>query len=121
MTKKLMSRRLIGWLLSPLLLLGAAGAWLALDPGFRWGRQLSNVAADMPKDEFELRVRDYLMGHPDVIMQAVNQLEQRYRESEETEVQNVLQARADEVFRDPASPIGGNLNGDVTLVEFFDY
>jgi len=25
----------------------------------------------MPKDEFERRVRDYLMGHPDVIMQAV--------------------------------------------------
>ena len=121
MKEKPLSRRLIGWLLLPLLLLGAIGAWLALNPGFRWGRQSSNVAAGMPKDEFERRVRDYLMGHPDVIVQAVNQLEARERANEEAEVQKVVQARADEVFRDPASPTSGNLNGDVTLVEFFDY
>jgi len=36
-------------------------------------------------------------------------------------VQAVLKARADEVLRDPDSPVGGNPNGDVTLVEFFDY
>src|SRR5713226_6914272 len=121
MTKKILSRRLIGWLLLPVLVLGAAGAWLALDPGFRWGRQSSNVAADMPRDEFERRVRDYLMDHPDVIVAAVNQHEERQRAKEATEAQKVVQTRAEEVFRDPASPIGGNLNGDVTLVEFFDY
>lgn len=32
--KKLLARRLIGWLLLPLLLLGALGAWLVFDPGF---------------------------------------------------------------------------------------
>jgi protein-disulfide isomerase len=121
MMERFLSRRFIGWLLLPLLLLGAIGTWLALDPGFRWGRQSSNVAAGMPEDEFGRRVRDYLMGHPDVIVQAVNQLEARERANEETEVQKVVQARADEVFRDPASPTSGNLNGDVTLVEFFDY
>jgi protein-disulfide isomerase len=36
-------------------------------------------------------------------------------------VQTALKSRADEVFRDPDSPVGGNPNGDVTLVEFFDY
>ncbi len=30
-------------------------------------------------------------------------------------------ARRDEVLNDPASPVGGNPDGDVTLVEFFDY
>src|SRR5262249_13399287 len=28
---------------------------------------------------------------------------------------------ADEVFRDPDSPVGGNPDGNVTLTEFFDY
>ncbi|MCH7692079.1 MAG: DsbA family protein [Proteobacteria bacterium] len=30
-------------------------------------------------------------------------------------------ARRDELLNDPASPVGGNPDGDVTLVEFFDY
>ncbi len=30
-------------------------------------------------------------------------------------------ARQDELLNDPASPVGGNPDGDVTLVEFFDY
>lgn len=121
MPERFRSRRLVGWLLFPLLLVGAIGAWFAFDPGFRWGRQASNAAADISKDEFDRRVRDYLMGHPEVIMQSVNQLEARQRANEKTEAQNVLQARADEIFRDTASPTGGNPNGDVTLVEFFDY
>ena len=29
--------------------------------------------------------------------------------------------RQDELLNDPASPVGGNPDGDVTLVEFFDY
>jgi protein-disulfide isomerase len=121
MTHKIVFRRLAGWLLLPLLLLGAAGVWLAWDPGFQWRHPTSNVAADMPKGEFERRVHGYLMEHPGVIIQAVNQLEARQRANEETEVQKVVRTRADEVLHDPASPTSGNQNGDVTLVEFFDY
>jgi len=36
-------------------------------------------------------------------------------------VQTALKLRADEVFRDPDSHVGGNPDGDVTLVKFFDY
>jgi protein-disulfide isomerase len=43
------------------------------------------------------------------------------RAAEESEAQAALKMRADEVFRDPASPVGGNPAGDVTMVEFFDY
>jgi len=33
----------------------------------------------------------------------------------------VLRDRRQEVFDDPATPVGGNPKGDVTIVEFFDY
>lgn len=67
------------------------------------------------------RVRAYLLEHPEVIAEAIERLEARRGAQEATEAQAVLKSRADEVFRDPDSPVGGNPNGDVTLVEFFDY
>jgi len=121
MIEKLQRRRLVGWSLVALLFLGAVGAWLVLDPGFRGPQSTSRIAADSQGDEFDRRVHDYVMAHPEVIMESVNQLEARAREKAETDIQKVLQARADEVLRDSDSPTGGNPRGDVTLVEFFDY
>jgi protein-disulfide isomerase len=71
--------------------------------------------------EFERRVRAYLLEHPEVIAEAISRLESQQSAQQATEVQAVLKSRADEVFRDPDSPVGGNPNGNVTLVEFFDY
>jgi protein-disulfide isomerase len=109
------------WLIVALLLLAVAGVWLALDPGFRTIAQPATDSPDMPQDAFEQRIRAYLLEHPEVIMEALRRLETRQREAEQTEAETVLKSRADEVFRDAASPVGGNPNGDVTLVEFFDY
>jgi protein-disulfide isomerase len=85
------------------------------------GLQEPAIADTMSKEEFDARVRDYLLANPEVIMQAVQSLEARQREAEEKEAQTALAAQAEEVFRDPASPVGGNATGNVTLVEFFDY
>src|SRR5690606_3776602 len=74
-----------------------------------------------PRDDFDRRVRAYILEHPEVIVEAMQRLQARQRAAEANEAAAVLSARADEVFRDPASPVGGNPAGDVTLVEFFDY
>jgi protein-disulfide isomerase len=103
-----------------LLLIGGA-AWFAFDPGFRLGQKRPRLLADMPKDEFERRVQTYLLDHPEVIIESVNRMEARDRASAEAEVQAIAKSHAQELFRDPDSPVGGNPNGDVTLVEFFDY
>ncbi len=102
----------------PLLVGGIFAVWFASDPGFRgFG---ANTAA-VPAAAFDQRVRDYLLKNPEVIMEAVQRLETRNRAAEESEAQTALKSRADEVFHDPASPVGGNPAGDVTMVEFFDY
>lgn len=115
------SRKRLGWLIMPLLVVVAAGAWFAFDPAFRLGRPASDVSAALPKDEFEQRVRDYILNNPEIIMEAARRFEQRQRAAEESEITAVLKSRADEIFRDKESPVGGNPNGNVTLVEFFDY
>jgi len=110
-----------GWLLLPVVLVAAGAAWYLLDPGFRTAVQSPEAFLRMPQDEFERRVRDYLLNNPAVIVEAVQGIEARRRAADQTEAQAVLAARADEVFRDSASPVGGNPQGDVTVVEFFDY
>lgn len=109
------------WLLIPLVLAVAAATWLVLDPGFHRKPRTPELADGMPRDAFERRIRDYLLEHPEVIVEAMERYQERRRIAEQSEAQAVLKARADEVFRDPDSPVGGNANGDATLVEFFDY
>lgn len=113
--------RRLGYLLLPLLLIIAAGSWYLLDPGFRAGQQFEAPLETLPQDSFERRVREYLVANPEVIVEAMRNLEQRQRGAEQTEAQAALATHRDELLNSPDSPVGGNPQGDVTLVEFFDY
>ncbi|MBA8905017.1 DsbA family protein [Aminobacter ciceronei] len=120
MTENRQRSSTVTWLLFTIAVVGAAWAWFALDPGFRSPQE---SAADniVSQAAFDQRLRDYLLANPEVIVQSMQGLEARQREAEATEAQAALSARANEVFRDPDSPVGGNPQGDVTMVEFFDY
>ncbi len=115
-----------GFWFVPVILILLGGAWYALAPNVRWVSSAGEAtAADanagMSKEQFERRVHDYLIAHPEVIGEAINRLEVRQREQEAKQAGATLKLHADQVFRDPDDPIGGNPKGDVTLVEFFDY
>lgn len=116
-----LSRQQAGSVLAAALVLVASGAWLLA----RWPpspmAQTGNLESKLPNDEFEQRVRKYLLENPEVIAEAMQRLEERQRVAEASEAKALLANRAEDVFRDPASPVGGNPQGDVTLVEFFDY
>lgn len=112
--------RTVGWAVIAVVLVGAVVTWLTFDPGFQSDHRPPTVSAT-PGEEFERRVRAYLLENPEVIVEAMQSLQARRRADEQTAVQRILKSRADDVLRDPASPIGGNPRGDVTLVEFFDY
>lgn len=71
--------------------------------------------------DFERQVRDYLLRNPEVIVEALQKLETRERAAQADEVKRTIALRRDEIFNDPASPVGGNPFGRVTIVEFFDY
>ncbi|HET8921252.1 MAG TPA: DsbA family protein [Xanthobacteraceae bacterium] len=81
----------------------------------------SAVRAQTSQTEFEQRVRSYLLEHPEVVGEALNRLEAKQGELDAADAKAALKAHTAEVFQDPDSPIGGNPNGDITLVEFFDY
>jgi protein-disulfide isomerase len=81
----------------------------------------SNRVSGMPSERFEARVRDYLYDNPEVIAESLQRLELRNRFAAQDRLKAVLSDKADDIFRDPDSPVGGNPNGDVTIVEFADY
>jgi len=80
---------------------------------------MSSEAAEL--DQFERRVREYLLRNPEVIMEALQILQERQRAAEAENLERTIAERSEEILNDPAAPVGGNPAGDVTLVEFFDY
>lgn len=79
------------------------------------------VLSKAERQAVEEAVRTYLREQPEVLIEAIRILQKRQQEAATSEVGNVIAARGDELFNDPETPVGGNPNGDVTLVEFFDY
>jgi protein-disulfide isomerase len=69
----------------------------------------------------EAIIHDYLMRNPDVLVDALREAEAKANSEADVKAAQVLRDRRHEVFDDPATPVGGNPKGDVTLVEFFDY
>jgi protein-disulfide isomerase len=74
-----------------------------------------------PIDEFGAKVRAFLLAHPEVLAEAVQELQRRHDAAQAEAAKAAIAAHRNEIFRDPASPVAGNPVGDVTLVEFFDY
>ncbi len=71
--------------------------------------------------EIEAIVRDYLTENPDVVVEAIQRFQARREQAEAVERSRTLAEQAERLFGDPDDPIAGNPNGDVTVVEFFDY
>jgi len=70
---------------------------------------------------FGAEVRAYLLENPEVIIEAVNLLEQRQAQTEAAQDESLVAANLDELQNDGYSWVGGNPDGDITLVEFMDY
>ncbi|RQP07013.1 MAG: DsbA family protein [Paracoccus sp. BP8] len=73
------------------------------------------------KAAFGEAVRDYLMANPDVLIESINVLEERRAADEAKNDQLLVENNREAIFDDGHSWIGGNPEGDVTLVEFIDY
>ena len=72
-------------------------------------------------DAIEEIVRQYLLEHPEVVIDAIREYQERERIAQEEGKSEALEANLAQLWSDPDSPILGNPDGDVVLVEFFDY
>jgi protein-disulfide isomerase len=73
------------------------------------------------KAAIDKQIHDYLLAHPEVLIEAVQAADDKMKSDARDKAQQVLATKRKEVFDDPSSPVAGNPHGDVTMVEFFDY
>jgi protein-disulfide isomerase len=73
------------------------------------------------KSAFEQIVHDYILQHPEVIVEALQSAEEKMKAQSEESARAALVERRQELLDDPTAPTAGNPKGDVTIVEFFDY
>lgn len=81
----------------------------------------AHAVTDAERGEIEGVVRDYLLRNPEVIFEAVDAMKAKAAR-QEAEAQKAAVASADPaLYASPEGTVLGNPQGDVTLVEFFDY
>jgi len=77
----------------------------------------------MPKDRAALdqAIHDYLMAHPDVVVDALKAAQAQADAQAAEQSRRVIATKRKELLDSPDDLVQGNPKGDVTLVEFFDY
>ncbi len=76
---------------------------------------------DAQKKELGDIIRQYLMENPEVLRDAMQELERKQQLAEDAARVDSLKALSSDIYRSKDDLVGGNPNGNVTLVEFFDY
>jgi protein-disulfide isomerase len=77
--------------------------------------------SETQKGEVRDLIKDYLLRNPEIIQEALVELDRRQKESERQARLKIIADKDSPLFKAERHLVLGNPNGDVTLVEFFDY
>ncbi len=80
-----------------------------------------DAMSDTEREVFRSEIRTYLLENPEVLMEAIAVLEERRNQESQAAEVAMLEDNRQDIFDDGYSYVGGNPDGDVTIVEFLDY
>ena len=80
-----------------------------------------SLSQEISDDRIKALVAETLRENPELVLEALQALEARQAEAQAATAASVLTKERTTLERDPNAPILGNPDGDVTIVEFFDY
>jgi len=98
---------------SLLLCAGAASVWAV--------PLHAQTFSETQRGEIEGIVKAYLIAHPEVIQEVMTEIEKRQADAEAEKHKEGVKQYSKVLFYSPRQVTLGNPNGDVTMVEFFDY
>jgi protein-disulfide isomerase len=73
------------------------------------------------RHEIENIVKDYLLAHPQLLQDVINELDKQQKEATAEKARTTIKANNATIFNSPHEVVLGNPHGNVTMVEFFDY
>src|SRR5215204_305195 len=73
------------------------------------------------RGEIERVIREYLLSHPELLQEVMGELEKRQTAAEAEKHRAGVKEHAATIFSSPRQVTLGNPQGDITVVEFFDY
>jgi protein-disulfide isomerase len=77
--------------------------------------------SDAQRGEIERIIKDYLIRNPEVLQEAIAELDKKQAAAEAEKHKVAVKTNAKLLFSSTRQVTIGNLQGDVTMVEFFDY
>jgi protein-disulfide isomerase len=78
-------------------------------------------ATPAASSSIDQQISQYLKDHPEEVIAALRLAQANEEKQKELDAQLAVAEQQDQIFNNPADPMIGNVNGDVTVVEFFDY
>ncbi len=79
------------------------------------------TASAMADESFDAKVHAYLVAHPEVLIEMSAVLQQRQQAAAAGRAGAAIKANHAALFADKTDPVTGNRDGDLTIVEFFDF
>jgi protein-disulfide isomerase len=73
------------------------------------------------KEQIEKIIKDYLITNPEIFIEVQTALEEKMEKDQAEKLKVAIAENAAEIYRDPGAAVAGNPDGDITVVEFFDY
>ncbi len=98
-------------------ILAAAGTTLSV----RGATALPTAAGATGKAALGRDIREYLLDNPEVLVEAMQELERKQERQRDVVAQRAIVNNQDRLYRDADDPVIGNPDGDVAVVEFSDY
>jgi protein-disulfide isomerase len=66
-------------------------------------------------------IKDYLIKNPEIMLEVQNAYDEKSQKEQDAKLKDFMAKNAKDIYRSPDSSVAGDPNGDVTVVEFFDY
>ena len=109
------------WVYTSVVALGAAVASALIAFSLVSGESPRAADATMTREQVEQIVREYLLEHPELLIEVMNKLDEKQVAERAAAAKTIIAENRKALNDDGYSFVGGNPNGDVTVIEFFDY
>lgn len=82
--------------------------------------EIQEIISEYLKENPEF-IREYLLENPQILLEVSDKLRAQQVQQQRENMAKAMAAHKEQLERHPMSPVTGNPDGDVTLIEFFDY